>query len=50
MRVWIVFKNGMLYPENVEVFDNKVSAEHHAKMLNKKWSTTSILEKEVKSL
>jgi dsDNA-binding SOS-regulon protein len=46
MTIWVVLRNGGVD----EVFDTRAAAEHHAKMLNKTWSITCILEREVKSL
>lgn len=41
--VYIVLKNGKVD----EVFGNRAAAERHAKNLNKKWSITEIVEREV---
>lgn len=43
MTVYIVFKNGSID----EVFYNEESAKEHAKNLNKKWSITEIVAKQV---
>lgn len=42
--VYIVLKNGKVD----EVFTNREAAENHQKNLNKKWSLSEIIEKEVK--
>lgn len=44
--VWIVLKNGKVD----EVFSDEVAAAHHAKQLNKKWSLTEVVEREVKAI
>lgn len=43
MTVYIVLKNGKIDC----VFSDRISAEAHAKCINKKWSITDIIEKEV---
>lgn len=50
MIIWIVFQNGVISDETIEVFDSLEAAKHHAKMLNKKWNITQIIKKEIKSL
>ncbi|WP_164827142.1 hypothetical protein [Sinorhizobium meliloti] len=46
MSIWIVMRNG----EVDEVFDSAEAAAHHALQLSRKWSRTSIFQREVKSL
>lgn len=46
MIVYVVLKNGKVD----EVFDHLTPAKNHARNLNKKWSLTDIVEREVKSL
>lgn len=46
MTVYIVLKNGKVD----EVFTNLAAAQNHAKNLNKKWSSTEIVERQLKDL
>ena len=41
--VWIVISNGKVS----EVFNTEAAARHHAKQLNRKWSITEVICKEV---
>ena len=45
-KVWIVLRNSKVD----EVFDNEKSAQAHAQMLTKKWSITSVIEKDVRMI
>ena len=44
--IYIVLKNG----DVDEVFSTREAAEHHARQLNRKWSITEIVEREVKEI
>ena len=44
--IYIVLKNGNID----EVFSTREAAEHHAQQLNRKWSITKIVEREVKEI